>query len=353
MRQLRLASYLLRETAWLYVLGVMAFSLLISIDFLVSWASFLIDYNAPPASVGRLVLYKIPWFLHLSLPIAIVFAILLATGRLAKDSELKAAYALGVPPLKLLGPLLGFGLLVSLLTLLNNGFIEPKSEVAHLHELNTFIIQRPPTEMQSDVSYLVPDEGIYYAGQIRVDTDDKRVAHLRGVTVIRPDRSILSAREGIWDSRERTWTLQNAEVTEPGRPPYAAGRVTLSFSEGDAEATLARAESLTLGELWDRIQQLRAVGADVGSELFELHRRIADAFNGVIFVLIAGTLGLHLRNRSAGFAWTIVLLVLFYFVWSLSPALYDQRVLPPVAAAWFTSMVAGLLGGTLAVMRLR
>lgn len=337
----------------MYLLGVTAFSLLLSIDFLVSWARFLIDYDAPLGSIGRLMLYQVSWFLHLALPISVVFAILLATGRLAKDSELKAAYSLGVPPLSLLGPLLAFGLLVSLLTLVNNGFIEPRSEVARQHEINTFIIQRPPTEMQIDVSYLVQDEGIYYAGQVRANTSDRRLAHLRGVTVVRPDGSILSAREGTWDSREHTWTLQNVEITEPGQTPHLAGEVTLPFTESDTEATLARAETLTLDALWARVQQFRLVGADVGRELFEFHRRIADAFNGLIFVLIAGTLGLHLRNRSAGFAWTIVLLVLFYFAWSVSPALFEQRVLPPVAAAWFTSIVAGILGATLAIMRLR
>ena len=107
-------------------LGVAAFCLLLSIDTLTVWAEYLIQQNVSLLDVGRLMLYRIPFFLHISLPVAAVFAVLLATGRLAKDSELKAAYSLGVPPFSLLGPLLLFGLIVSALAVINNGYLEPR-----------------------------------------------------------------------------------------------------------------------------------------------------------------------------------------------------------------------------------
>ncbi len=112
------------------MLGVAAFCLLLSIDTLTVWAGYLIEQNATLLTVLQLMLYRLPFFLHLSLPIAVVFAVLLATGRLAKDSELKAAYASGVPPLALLWPLLGLGLVISLVAVLNNGYLEPRGEIA-------------------------------------------------------------------------------------------------------------------------------------------------------------------------------------------------------------------------------
>lgn len=81
----RLARYLLTETLWLYLLGLSAFILLISIDTLTVFARFLVEQEAGLGAVGRLLLFKFPWFLHLTLPIAVVFALLLATGRLARD----------------------------------------------------------------------------------------------------------------------------------------------------------------------------------------------------------------------------------------------------------------------------
>ena len=155
---LRLSHYLNREIIGLYLFGIAAFCLLLSIDFLSVWADFLIRQGASIQVIGKLIFYKIPFFLHLSMPIASVFAVLLATGRLAKDSELKAAYTLGVPPLRLLLPLLLLGFTISLLALLNNGYLEPKGEIAHTEEVNKFYSQKPPTETQNDVSYVIENQ---------------------------------------------------------------------------------------------------------------------------------------------------------------------------------------------------
>src|SRR5690606_9543365 len=100
----RLPRALLRETAGLYPLGVAAICLLLSVDLLSVLARFLVEQGATLADVLSLLLYRLPWFLHLALPVAVVFAVLLAAGRMAKDSELNAAYALGVPPAATLAP---------------------------------------------------------------------------------------------------------------------------------------------------------------------------------------------------------------------------------------------------------
>ena len=353
MPRFRLSSYLLLETAGLFALGVAAFILLLSIDRLASWASYLIDYNATPEVVGRLMLISIPEFLHLSLPIAVVFAALLATGRLAKDSELKAAYSLGVPPLSLLWPLLLFGLLVSAFAVVNNGYLEPRGKVATDELVATFLTQRPPTESQSDVSYALP-EGVYFAGRIRTQEEDRGLADLSGVTVIETDGAVLNASSGLWDSRERTWTLENAERTPPDGAPTVVGTVTLPFrTEGEAGEVLARSATLTLSELWARFGAARAAGGETRAILFDFHRRLADAGSAFVFVIIAGALGLTLKNRAAGFGWTIVLLALFYSLWTLSESFFSQNVLSPLTAAWLTSALVGLLGVALAAIRFR
>lgn len=348
----RLARYLLRESAGLYVLGVAAFCLLLSIDFLTVWARFLLEQDATLATVGRLMLYQWPWFLHLSLPIAVVFAVLLATGRLAKDSELKAAYALGVRPLSLLGPLIGFGLLVSALSLVNNGYLEPLGKVAYDRLVASFFHERPPAAMQSEVAYFIAGEGVFYAGRIRAIDDTPEKATLSGLLILREDGSLLSAPRGLWDSQARQWRLENATELVGGSLTRHT-EIILPFATQSPAAALARSETLTLSQLWHRYQDGLRSGADTRQPLFEFHRRIADAFSALVFALIAGALGLNLRGRSAGFAWTIILLVLFYFVWTLSGDLFEQRVLSPLAAAWFTSGVVGLVGTLLALWRFR
>ena len=352
----RFSTYLLRETSGLYLLGVAAFCLLLSVDTLTQWASYLIEQNATIVTVLKLMLYQTPFFLHLSLPISAVFAVLLATGRLAKDSELKAAYASGVSPLALLRPLLLFGVLVTVIAVLNNGYLEPRGEIAQDVLEASFYNARPSSETQRDVSFHQP-EGIFHAARIRADPDDRTRAELTGALVYGDDGTVWSARYGTWDSVAKTWTLEEVEVLPPQGTrtilPQQRARVTLPFDlEADAGASLRAADNLTLSELYARIGRARQAGQNIAGDLFDFHRRLADASSALIFVLIAGALGLTLRGRAAGFGWTIVLLVCFFALWTLSESFFEQEVLSPVVAAWFTTLVVGAVGALLA-LRLR
>jgi lipopolysaccharide export system permease protein len=344
----------LRETAAMYVLGVAAFCLLLSIDFLSLWAEYLLEQQASWRTVVSLMAYKLPWFLHLSLPVAVVLAVLLATGRLARDSELKAAYGLGVRPAALLLPLLVFGLAVSGLSLLNNGYLEPAGEQRYNRLVESFFYTRPPNEVQSNAAYSLPEHGIYYASRLRSRPGESNLAELTGVLIILPDGTTLSAPRGVWDSREREWRLADAERLSPGGEPEPLGRVELPFElDGAAGAALSRRETLSLTELAERIGTVRDAGGNVKELRFALHRRVADAFSASVFVLIAGTLGLGLRGRAAGFAWTIVLLVSFWATWTLAGNLFETRVLGPLAAAWLTPVAVGVGGFAVALWRLR
>ncbi len=350
----RLGRYLLRETALLYPLGVAAFCLLLSIDLLSVLASFLIEQEAGMATVVLLLIYRVPFFLHLSLPITVVFAVLLATGRLARDSELKAAYGLGVRPSSLTTPFLVFGVAVAGLTLLNNGVVEPRAERAYTELIESFVFARPPTATQNRAAFRT-DDGVYYAGSIRARSDDSDRADLRGVVVLDPDGTITSAPQGVWDSEARTWSLADAVRADDDGAPVDVGEVRVPFAlQATATQTLTRSEFLTLGELGALIDAQRATGAAARELRFRFHRRIADAMAAVVFAVATAALGLTLRSRAAGFGWTIVLLVAFWALWVLSESLFERSVLGPAVAAWFTwALVAVGAGGVFAWSRAR
>src|SRR5690606_16224771 len=181
--------------------------LLLSFDLLSVLARFLVQNNATVGEAATLLLYKVPWFLHLSLPISVVFAVLLAGGRMAKDSELKAAYSGGVPPAALLWPLIAFGVLVGIISFFNNGFVEARAEAAYQRKIDEFLYVRPPNELQIDAAYNL-DAGVYFAARTRADQDQPGVASLSGVLVVQEDGTTITAPEGEWDAEERVWRLR-------------------------------------------------------------------------------------------------------------------------------------------------
>lgn len=339
--QKRLPRALLREAAGLYPIGVATICLLLSVDQLSVLARFLVEQGATLRDVGLLLLYRLPWFLHLALPVAVVFAVMLAAGRMAKDSELKAAYALGVPPSVMLWPLVFFGLLVGALSLFNNGYLEAHGEAAYQSRINEFIYARPPAELQLNAAYRI-GESIYFASRVRSVEGESATAELEGIVVIDEEGTLFAAPSGRWDSRERTWRLDGeVEVGRVGQPPASRGALTLPFElEVAPSEALVRSAELPLGALIQRLRAVRAAGGDIAELTFNLHRRLADAFSAAIFAAFAGAIALRVRGRAAGFAWTIVLLVLFWAAWTLAGNLFEAGAASPLLSAWLTPALA-------------
>ena len=159
---------------------------------------------------------------------------------------------------------------------------------------------------------------------------------------------------GSWNSEERTWLLYDAQTVKTDGEAILENELELRFeTASDVAETLVDDTSLTLTELNERLAETRQAGGQLRDLQFTFHSRIADAFSAFIFALIASVLGLQLHGRAAGFGWTIVLLVLFWALWTLSSSLFDQNVLSPIVAAWLTSGLVGVVGLIVAWWRLR
>ena len=350
----RMNFYLLREVFGLFCLGVVAVCLLLSVDFLVVFSRFLVQQDVNLHSVALLLKFKVPWFLHLALPVAVVLSVLIATGRLAKDSELKAAYLLGISPTYFLLGLFLFGLFVSALALLNNGWLEPNAERSYRALVDSFFYSQPPQETRFNVAYALKDDGIFYASRVRRSQYEPQSANLDGILVLLNDGRAISAKQGIWRSIDQTWELKEPLVYLSGRKMAITDSMVIPFSlNSDPSTTLSKSETLTLGQLNRQLRDINNAGGVTRDIRFQLHRRLADASSAVVFVAVSSALGLHHRRRLASLAWAIILLLGFWAIWTLSGDLHSRGLGSSIVLAWLTPGIVALLGIPLALSRLR
>jgi lipopolysaccharide export system permease protein len=340
----------------LYLLGVLALLLLLSIDLLTVLARFLVDQGATLPAVARLLAFRMPWFLHLTLPVAVVFSVLVASGRLSRDAELKAAYAGGVPPARLLLPLVGFGVAVAALAFAINGWIEPWGEAAYEQEIQAFIYSRPPAATQLDAAFAIGETGTFFASRIRASRDIDGRADLSGVLIQLDDGRTITAPRGVWDAAARTWALDGARVTDAdtGRQGPVLSSLSVPFPLASTPTqTLARPTQQTFTQLLQLARSVAAAGGDASEAWFGLHRRAADATAAVVFAWVAGALGLRVRDRGSALGITIALMVGFWASWTLTGTMFEQGVLTPALAAWSTPAAAAVLGVVLTAWAVR
>jgi lipopolysaccharide export system permease protein len=162
-----LGRYVLKEVLVPYGVGVFLFVALLTFDLLSSLSGVFLSRGAGAGEIALLILYRLPWTLSLALPLGLVFAILVGLSRLIRHSELKAAYAAGVPPLALLKPLLLLSLLVALVNLYNLAEVRPRALEAYDRALARLLYgEGGPSGVLRRQVYALEGQGVYYAEEV-------------------------------------------------------------------------------------------------------------------------------------------------------------------------------------------
>jgi lipopolysaccharide export system permease protein len=106
---------------------------------------------------------------------------------------------------------------------------------------------------------------------------------------------------------------------------------------------------MTIAELRQQIQRLRASGESVARFAVSLHAKIALPASSIIFALLAVPLGLRpLRaGKSIGFGLTVLVLVLYYFLMSVTITLGERGQMPAFLAAWLPNLLVAAAGSYL------
>ncbi len=91
-----LDKYLFSEAFSLYLVGFFGFLAFLIINQLFLEGDRLLNPNFPTREILKLILLNVPYFITLTIPVAVLFATLMSMGRLAKDNEIDAFFTNGI-----------------------------------------------------------------------------------------------------------------------------------------------------------------------------------------------------------------------------------------------------------------
>jgi hypothetical protein len=111
-----LHRYIFREILVPFALGLGVFTFVLLLARLLKLIELVVNRGIPAATVGRVFLYLLPAFLEVTVPMAMLLAILVAFGRLSADSEITALRSSGVSLYQLIPPVATFVVIVTVLT---------------------------------------------------------------------------------------------------------------------------------------------------------------------------------------------------------------------------------------------
>src|ERR1051326_3532827 len=157
-----LDRYLLREMVIPFLIGQGAIVLMLTGTVLYNNADVLLVNQVPIRLVTRMVLYFLPFLVHMTMPVAMAVAASLAVSRLGRDSEITVMRASGVSLVRIFLPITLVGALLSVGDFYFGEYIVPRSVERFqtvLNEIPTVIPRLTPQAGRwmdsSDQSYAV------------------------------------------------------------------------------------------------------------------------------------------------------------------------------------------------------
>ncbi len=367
-----LDRYIVREIIPPTSLGLLVFTFILLIDQIPRLLAVLVSRSADFPTIVRVFLNLLPSILAVTIPMAFLLGVLLAFGRMASDSEIIAFRAVGVSPLRLLGPVFALSIGAALVTFYIMAVALPAANQAHRELIFSLIVTRARTVVKprTFTADLLPGRMMLYVSDVASDTGLWKNVFIHD-TRDPSEPALILAREGrlVIDQERHTVRVElgeGARHTFPTADPqnYRLGHFkSLGFdlpfeelfpkpplSKGDREMTL---EELT-GEIQKRQEQKRPKVEWARFEV-EWHKKFAIPFACIVFGFLG--LGLSLGSkkeaRSAAFALSIGVIFVYYILIRLGEQAGDTGLAPPFLAMWGANIVLGTAALGLLVLNLR
>jgi LPS export ABC transporter permease LptG len=388
-----LTRYILKEMLGPTVLGFAFYTSIILMQKLFDMAGMIIRRSLSAEDVGKLLWLSLPHIIVLTVPMSLLFGVLIAVGRLSSDSEIIAMRALGISTRTIYLPVFVFSFLVFCLNLYLINWVMPRGNA----QLKTLQVELLTSSVEKEIKpRIFYDE--YENLMIYVNDIDRATGQWKGVFVAdsrssdpvevstsspqdlinaargrQPDQDdvsplarsgqrIVVARTGtltaLKPSKEVWLNLVTAEthVWDPrradryDRTTNNTQRILVADTVSSYILSQGVARSLREMGLRELVQQTRRTRYrdPVTHNLawVEIHKKFAIPFACIVFGILGLPLGITNRRggKSSGFSLSIAIIVFYYVMINNGEHLAASGKISPVLGMWAPNFLLLALG---------
>jgi len=354
-----LDRYVLKDMLVPLIIGTVSVVLMFLANTLIFYSPQVFSKEMPMSAVGQYLLFKIPQTLNMTLPIGVTIASSLAISRLARESELTAMRAAGIPVRRVILPMLIMGALVASLSFWLTETVTPRAEERATATLRKIFASAETIGLQSNV-LLQLNRGEYHASIGTVAKGDGGKVLMKDVLVFqKPKRGVdwfaqsptAVYGDGILEFKDpKVWILEGERLILKTPKKWQINvRVSLDDFFGQKLP-----EAMSIRELGESIKSWRSRGQSTRVLEVDYHNKFAVPAACFVFALFSPVFSLYFVRGGAfiGVLVSIIVVFLYYNVWVLSSqVLAKQWIFPPIAGAWLPNLIF-LIAGAIALWRL-
>ena len=305
------------------------------------------ENSVPAGTVIAYFLFLQPHMLMLLIPISVLITTLITFGTLVRSNQLVAFNSVGISVFRVVLPvMLGTSLLCGFM-FLSQEYLLPGANLQQ-DMLRKIIQGRPVQTVHPGRQWIFGENNrLYNYRQFRSQRNS-----FAELTVYRLSiqgnglKSQTYAESARWDSRSRTWILNNGWHRD-----YETGSfdtfLTRQFEYSERPAyfseEIKESSKMTYAELKKYITDLRTGGFEVSHLQTELYKKAALPVVSIIMVVLGVPFSLTLGRRGAllGIAAGIFIGIVYWGALGFFDVLGANGFLSPVLAAWGPNIIFG------------
>ena len=356
-----LTRYILREITGFALLGGVLFTfILFFMRYLLPLMELAVRGVASTGDIFRLILYLLPNFLTLTIPMAVLVGILLGLSRLAADSEITAMRASGIGILSFVRIVAIFAVIAWIAGLANSLFVAPRAAQDGLDYEKQAKTNQATVQVQPRVFYEDFKNYVLYAQDVIPGANGTalwRHVFLADLTTPASPHIITANQATVVSIGAQTLRMDLADGTRhdislsnPDQydiSTFITTDLPIQTGQQEEDSHLNRRDTplhaIGMADLW---QRAHAGGAAARPYLIELNYRFAFPTACLVLMLVGVPLGLSSKRggKGMGFLVTLLLVFLYYFLSSAGVALARQDKVPAVLGVWGANLIFTLAG---------
>jgi LPS export ABC transporter permease LptG/LPS export ABC transporter permease LptF len=350
--------YVIREVVPPFLLGLLVFTFVLIIPFIIDIAEQMIAKNVPAITILRLAATLLPSSMALTVPMALLIGLLVGLGRLSADREVVVMMACGISPYRMLQPVLVFSVVCWGLTswLMLKGM--PDGNQRYREITQEIVMERAEGEVRPRVFFddfpnlvlyvhEVPLDGKGWVDVMAADTSNasQPIIYLakRGRMVI--DRKAQTIHMVLEQGARHTTKLDDPAAYEVLN--FESTIIALDPSSVFPRTGPARGErEMPIEDLAARAAEMRANGQSPHNPVMEIHKKFSVPIACIVFALLGLALGASHRKdgKLAAFVLGIGVIFAYYVLMFTAEALAKGFWLPAWSAMWVPDIVLGAAG---------
>lgn len=356
-RMRTLDRYVIREVISPFLLGLLVLTFVLIIPFIIELAETLIAKGVPWSTVLVLMGTLLPQALGLTIPMALLVALLVAFGRLSGDREVVAMLACGISPFRLLRPVGVLALAAWAATSWVMLWAIPDANQSYREITLRLVADRAEGEVRPRVFFEDFPNIVLYVGDVpqtggwqdvlAADTRDSNrpivyLARRGRMLVNRQARTIQMALEDGTRHTTRLDDAANYEVVRFDRLVVGLDPESVFPRNGPARGD----RELTIPELQRRAAEMVAAGESPHNPLMEIHKKFSIPAACLVFALIGLALGATSRRdgRLASFVLGMGVIFVYYVIMWLGQSMAKGHLITPWMAMWMPDLLLGAAG---------